>query len=272
MQDMQRVINISVMIRILFVCLFACVGLFSFAQTGDKKHYPDAEDWTYLHLKNSDTVLTCMRYYFLSDDTIYFRELPSLQVIKMATADFQSFDFALGKDYQFAEKGMKLSTRLFYSKKLDRFYDYYLHAPAVHFEPKLVEKPELTNISMSWNQPSSAQEQNPLAPKVIYTKDGCRYGIKRLCFFSNNMIYFTLYNQEGIFYAPLSDIVKAEGIYDLGRDLDLGHRYEYRRNTRRMVIWSIIIYPSFPIITPFSIFRMVRHHRYRKAKMISCIN
>ena len=190
----------------------------------------------------------------------------------MATADFQSFDFALGKDYQFAEKGMKLSTRLFYSKKLDRFYDYYLHAPAVHFEPKLVEKPELTNISISWNQPSSAQEQNPLAPKVIYTKDGCRYGIKRLCFFSNNMIYFTLYNQEGIFYAPLSDIVKAEGIYDLGRDLDLGHRYKYRGNTRRMVIWSIIIYPSFPIITPFSIFRMVRHHRYRKAKMISCIN
>jgi len=132
MQDMQRVINISVMIRILFVCLFACVCLFSFAQTGDKKHYPDAEDWTYLHLKNSDTVLTCMRYYFLSDDTIYFREHPSLQVIKMATADFQSFDFALGKDYQFAEKGMKLSTRCFIPKNsIVSTIIIYMHLPFI---------------------------------------------------------------------------------------------------------------------------------------------
>ena len=120
MQDMQRVINISVMNRILFVLLFACVGLFSFAQTGDKNHYPDPAYWHYLHLKNHDSVITCMLYYFRSEDTLYFRVHPSLQVIKMAAADFQIIGFSTGKDYHFAQKGQKMSTRLFYSEKLDR--------------------------------------------------------------------------------------------------------------------------------------------------------
>jgi hypothetical protein len=254
----------------------------NFAQIQDKNHYPDPAYWHYLHLKNHDSVITCMRYYFRSEDTLYFRAHPSLQVIKMAAADFQMIGFSTGKDYHFAEKGQKMSTRLFYSEKLDRYYDYYLHAPAVHIEPIIKETaPEepvlavqkeipVENGLLSWNQPGTyAPSTTGLAlPALIYTKSGSRYELLRYCFLSNGAIYFTLLDREGVFYIPLTEIVKAEGIFDLGNDLDLAHRSKYRKNTRRMVGFSFIVYPVLIVTVPTAIFRTIRHKRYREAKML----
>jgi hypothetical protein len=152
----------------------------------------------------------------------------------------------------------------------------------VHIEPKINETPSeepvlavqkeipVQNDLLSWNQPGSYEPSTTglAVPSVIYTKSGSRYELQRYCFLSNGAIYFTLLDREGVFYIPLTDIVKAEGIFDLGNDLDLAHRLKYRKNTRRMVGFSFIFYPVLIVTVPTAIFRTVRHKRYREAKML----
>lgn len=261
---------------LLITCLFVNIA---WTQTLDPEHYPPEAEWERLYVKNSDTVLTCMRYYFYSDDTIYFREHPSLKVVKFALADVYPPNFPIGKDYQFQKKGARLATRMFYSRKLDRYYDYYLHVPLLvvttrtNENTKEIAIPQDMDTMFSWNKP---KVYNPdatfgeIPQKVLYHISGCTYYLDDYYFMSNGALYFKLSGKPGVYSLPLNMIKGSEGIYNLGKDLDLGHRYKYRKNTRRMLGFSIIFYPTYIVTLPIGIFRAVRHGHYRNAISLSC--
>ncbi len=251
----------------------------SFAQQLDPIHYPPEAEWEQLYVRNSDTVLTCMRYYFCSDDTLYFREHPSMKVVKFALSDLSPPSFSVGKDYQFQKKGGRIATRMFYSQTLDRYYDYYLHAPLLFVSARNIEPanelgiPQDIDTMFSWNKPkmyNSDATFGEMPQKILYHTSGCTYYLDDYYFLSNGALYFKLSGKAGVYSLPLTMISGSKGIDKLGKDLDFSHRLKYRKNTRRMLGFSIIIYPTYLVTLPIGIFRAVRHARYRNAKMLSC--
>ncbi len=75
-----------------------------------KRHFPSEENWEFFKLKQTDSVITCMKFYFQSDDTLYFREYPSERIHKISKQDLQEIPFAIGKDYNFAKRNQNLNT------------------------------------------------------------------------------------------------------------------------------------------------------------------
>ena len=106
--------------------------------------------------------------------------------------------------------------------------------------------------------------------KILYHNLGCTYYLDDYYFMSNGELFFKLSGKPGVYSLPLSMIKGSEGIYELGRDLDLAHRLQYRKNTRRMLGFSIIFYPTYLVTLPIGIFRAVRHGHYREAKPLKC--
>lgn len=88
--------------------LTAQYGIFSNIQY--KRHFPDPEEWFLMSLKGSDSLVTCMRYYFMSDDTIYFREYPSQHIHKINKTDLNELPFNLGKDFHFSRQAQDLNS------------------------------------------------------------------------------------------------------------------------------------------------------------------
>jgi hypothetical protein len=74
-----------------------------------KRHFPTEENWEFLKLKETDSIITCMKYYFQSDDTLYFREYPSERIHKISKKDLEELPFALGKDYHLAKRNQNLN-------------------------------------------------------------------------------------------------------------------------------------------------------------------
>jgi hypothetical protein len=75
-----------------------------------KRHFPSEENWEFFKLKQTDSLITCMKFYFHSDDTLYFREYPSERIHKISKQDLQEIPFAIGKDYNFAKRNQNLNT------------------------------------------------------------------------------------------------------------------------------------------------------------------
>jgi hypothetical protein len=50
-----------------------------------------------------------MKFYFQSDDTLYFREYPSERIHKISKNDLEELPFAIGKDYHFAKRNQNLN-------------------------------------------------------------------------------------------------------------------------------------------------------------------
>lgn len=265
--------------KLYVIIIFNFLCFLGLCQNLDSKHYPESKYWKQLSVKNTDTLITCMRYYFCSNDTIYFREHPSLKVVKLALTDLNKPGFSLGKDYRFADKEQRISNQLFFSEKLDRYYDYYLHAPLYDLS-KITIKVQVQDTSgtasankLSWNR-SADNQYDPYTstPHVKYVihRSGCKYNIERYYFLSGGKLYFKMFDKPGTYSIALTDIQAAEGISALGRDLDLQHRYTYRRNTKRIVLFSFIYFPALVITGPIGIVRGIRYRRYNRAISISC--
>jgi hypothetical protein len=75
-----------------------------------KRHFPPQEKWELLKLKATDSVITCMKYYFRSEDTLYFREYPSERIHKISKKDLTELPFSVGKDYRFSKRNQNLET------------------------------------------------------------------------------------------------------------------------------------------------------------------
>jgi hypothetical protein len=74
-----------------------------------KRHFPTEENWEFFKLKQTDSIITCMKFYFQSDDTLYFREYPSERIHKISKQDLEELPFAIGKDYHFAKRNQNLN-------------------------------------------------------------------------------------------------------------------------------------------------------------------
>jgi hypothetical protein len=74
-----------------------------------KRHFPTEENWEFFKLKQTDSIITCMKFYFQSDDTLYFREYPSERIHKISKKDLEELPFAIGKDYHFAKRNQNLN-------------------------------------------------------------------------------------------------------------------------------------------------------------------
>jgi len=75
-----------------------------------KRHFPSEENWEFFKLKQTDSIITCMKFYFQSDDTLYFREYPSERIHKISKKDLEELPFAIGKDYHFAKRNQNLNS------------------------------------------------------------------------------------------------------------------------------------------------------------------
>lgn len=91
-----------------FICLHLTAQSGMFANWQYKKHFPDQQNWELLTIKGTDSVVTCMKYYFKSEDTIYFREFPSQRIHKISKNDLREQTIQFGKDYHFARKSQNL--------------------------------------------------------------------------------------------------------------------------------------------------------------------
>ena len=79
-----------------------------FANWQYKTHFPDQDEWEVLKLKGTDSIVTCMKYYFKSEDTLYYREFPSQRIHKISKNDLDETTFLIGKDFHFARKNQNL--------------------------------------------------------------------------------------------------------------------------------------------------------------------
>jgi hypothetical protein len=218
---------------LLITCLFVNIA---WTQTLDPEHYPPASEWEKLYVKNSDTVLTCMRYYFYSDDTIYFREHPSLKVVKFALADVNPPNFPIRKDYQFQKKGARIANRMFYSHKLDRFYDYYLHAALLSVSSRDIELTKEMDTSLN-TQLDSLPKFNPDESGFI-TKAGCKIIPTKYYCFSDGRYYFAV-GDTNYFYIDTSEVLAHQKI-DLGKD----QRFSTKKRVgfaRRFWVGTVIV-------------------------------
>ena len=266
----------------LFFCLPFAAQTGLFANLQYKKHFPDQDEWVFLKLKGSDSVITCMKYYFKSDDTLYFREFPSQQIHKICESDLQETTFLTGKDYKFALKNQNLKlaalqpkiflglsaaslaamavdlaqprpfcvkspqlalTPLFFllayhqTKKMDRYLNYYQMAEAQKYTKP--ERPKVVNIA-STSQPKTRTTDTTQVPantnsstisdeyrygtsevpvvKTLSTTSGCQYILSDYYFQSDGNFYFAIEGQAGTFYMKKDEVVRLDGVTDLGID------------------------------------------------------
>lgn len=284
----------------LFFCLQFTAQTGLFANLQYKKHFPDQDEWVLLKLKGTDSIVTCMKYYFKSEDTLYFREFPSQRIHKISKNDLDETSFFIGKDYHFARKNQNLklaalkpkiflglsaaslaavavdlaqpvpflgyspqlaATPLlfilgyFQVKKMDRYLNYYQIAEAQKYTKP--ERQKVVNIASSQPKTSSADstqveeaennnnENVKVVPsqqipantnsssisdeyrygtsevpvvKSLTTSSGCQYKLSDFYFQSDGNYYFAIEGQAGTFFMKRDEVVRLEGMTDLGKD------------------------------------------------------
>ncbi len=284
----------------LFFCLQFAAQTGLFADLQYKKHFPDQDEWVFLKLKGTDSVITCMKYYFKSEDTLYFREFPSQRIHKISKIDIEETTFFTGKDYHFARKNQNLKLaalkpKIFLglsaaslaavivdlaqpapylvnapvmatapvflllgyaqAKKMDRYLNYYQMAEEQKFTKP--EPPKVVNIASSQPKTSStdttrvedAENSNTQNAKVIpsqqipantnstsisdeyrygtsevpvvkslTTSSGCQYKLSDYYFQSDGNYYFAIEGQAGTFFMKKDEVVRLDGVTDLGKD------------------------------------------------------
>lgn len=284
----------------LIFCLQYTAQTGLFANLQYKKHFPDQDEWVLLKLKESDSVITCMKYYFKSEDTLYFREFPSQRIHKISKNDLEETSFFTGKDYHFARKNQNLklaalkpkiflgfsaasvaavivdlaqpvpylgyspqlaATPLifmlgyFQVKKMDRYLNYYQMAEAQRFTKPERQKeviiasnqvkagatdsthvgdaenrnnenakvvpsqqiPANTNSSSISDEYRYGTSEVPVV-KSLTTSSGCQYKLSDFYFQSDGNYYFAIEGQAGTFYMKKDEVVRLEGVTDLGKD------------------------------------------------------
>lgn len=216
----------------------------SFAQQLDPIHYPPESEWEYLQTKQTDSLIQVMKFYFNSDDTLFFREAQSQQVVKVALSDLQIPNFYLGTRYTFADRfygpdGANAS-RTSKNEKLDRFYYYYLNTPALSFTKVAMvsEKEDATTSKVDTPTSPTAPEENSnptpagnspsysaLQPQIVL-RNGCVLHPEKLYFLSDGQLYFGNGVRDNIYKVDTAAVQAVIG-FEVGKNLELMTRPGY---------------------------------------------
>jgi hypothetical protein len=211
------------------------------AQQLDPIHYPAQAKWEYLQTKETDSLIEVMKFYFLSDDTLFFREASSLQVVKVALVDLEYPAFYLGKDYFFASRfygpNAANMSRTSKNEKLDRFYFYYLNSPELVFsktlsEQQYVVKSDIIPKSRPLVLDSAKVQvydtklgQVDDSAAYLYLKNGKTIQTKKIYFESNGCYYFGSGVRRNVYKILASEVDSVRCPKPIN-DLDLAnHRW-----------------------------------------------
>lgn len=225
------------------ILLFLCVSCF--AQQTDPIHYPEESEWQYLKTKHTDSLIQVMKFYFNSDDTLFFREARSQQVVKVALQDLQPPNFFIGSRYTFAARfygpNSLKANRNAKNEKLDRFYYYYLNVPELNFTKVALvnEKEDATTSKVDTPIPSTGSEiksnptpewntqsYSPLRPQILL-KNGCVIYPEHFYFLSEGQLYFGNGVRDNIYKLDTTAVQALVGI-DAGTNLFLKDKNLYK--------------------------------------------
>jgi len=231
--------NMKLRLTSLFAVLFAVFIVQ--AQQLDPIHYPPESEWEYLKTKATDSLIQVMKYYFVSDDTLFFREALSQTVVKVAKNDLQTPQFYLGTTYYFANRfygpGGETASRTSKNEKLDRFYYYYLNAPELRFSKEAPQK-EASEV------PSKAIDTivpKPMpTPQRILMKSGCVFVPEKFYFLSDGQLYFGNGVRDNIYKVDTAAVAAVVGI-EVGKNLELSSKVGYAFGGRCLRFVGIVL-------------------------------
>ena len=259
--------NMKLRLTSLFAVLFAVFIVQ--AQQLDPIHYPPESEWEYLKTKATDSLIQVMKYYFVSDDTLFFREALSQTVVKVAKNDLQTPQFYLGNIYYFANRfygpGGETASRTSKNEKLDRFYYYYLNAPELRFlkeVPKVVsqnqtpqtetlqEKLKVVDTIVPTPTPTPQRE----TPQQVLTstgsfssvkshilmKSGCVFVPEKFYFLSDGQLYFGNGVRDNIYKVDTAAVAAVVGI-EVGKNLELSSKVGYAFGGRCLRFVGIVL-------------------------------
>lgn len=251
--------QVSISIIALFLAFHAASQVFM-NSWNYRKHFPDQDKWLQFQVKGSDTSITCMKFYFISSDTIFFREFPSQEVHKLANADVVvPGSMYLGKDYAFMNAGIDLKkTRrapllplglAITSMGLTSYGvvvngPYILLSPWVYAAPAYflyryqkkktydrycyyyLNAPEQNftkSVIKDTNQTFQTNPNNPVpsrGKKEITLKCGLTYAVSTYHFQSNHVLYFHVEGYAEPFKCARSEIARFHNLGDLGAPMN----------------------------------------------------
>ncbi|MFM7644123.1 MAG: hypothetical protein ACKO5N_04965 [Sphingomonadales bacterium] len=226
--------NIIFVAHLVFCCFFWNQSV---AQQLDPIHYPPESEWEYLKTKNTDSLIQVMKFYFLSDDTLFFREAISQQVVKVSVKDLQRTSIYIGQDYAFANRfygpGGATASRTSKNEKLDRFYYYYLNSPELKFSKAASVLPieqtemELTDSTAAHQETlpvtsipvQNTKPRSALRPQIVLKNGGILYP-ENFYFLSDGQLYFGNGVRENVFKVDTNAVEAVIGI-EVGENLRL---------------------------------------------------
>ena len=236
--------NMKLRLTSLFAVFFAVFIVQ--AQQLDPIHYPPESEWEYLKTKATDSLIQVMKYYFVSDDTLFFREALSQTVVKVAKNDLQTPQFYLGTTYYFANRfygpGGETASRTSKNEKLDRFYYYYLNAPELRFSKEapqkeasevpskaidtIVPKPMPTPQRETQQQVLTSTGSFSSVKPHILMKSGCVFVPEKFYFLSDGQLYFGNGVRDNIYKVDTAAVAAVVGI-EVGKNLELSSKVGY---------------------------------------------
>ena len=229
--------------------IFLFIALLStnlcFTQQLDPIHYPQESEWEYLKTKQTDSLIQVMKFYFNSDDTLFFREAISQQVVKVALTDLQIPGFYLGTRYVFADRfygpGSETASRTSKNEKLDRFYYYYLNAPELRFSKEAPHKEVSKEIKQEVVQKEQPITSNytALQPQIVL-KNGCVLHPEKLYFLSDGQLYFGNGVSDNIYKVDTAAVQAVIG-FEVGKNLELKTKLGYAFGGRCMRFVGIVL-------------------------------
>ena len=242
----------------LFAVLFAVFIVQ--AQQLDPIHYPPESEWEYLKTKATDSLILVMKYYFVSDDTLFFREALSQTVVKVAKNDLQTPQFYLGTTYYFANRfygpGGETASRTSKNEKLDRFYYYYLNAPELRFSKEapqkeasevpskaidtIVPKPMPTPQRETQQQVLTSTGSFSSVKPHILMKSGCVFVPEKFYFLSDGQLYFGNGVRDNIYKVDTAAVAAVVGI-EVGKNLELSSKVGYAFGGRCLRFVGIVL-------------------------------
>jgi len=250
--------NMKLRLTSLFAVLFAVFIVQ--AQQLDPIHYPPESEWEYLKTKATDSLIQVMKYYFVSDDTLFFREALSQTVVKVAKNDLQTPQFYLGTTYYFANRfyglGGETASRTSKNEKLDRFYYYYLNAPELRFSKEapqkeasevpskaidtIVPKPMPTPQRETQQQVLTSTGSFSSVKPHILMKSGCVFVPEKFYFLSDGQLYFGNGVRDNIYKVDTAAVAAVVGI-EVGKNLELSSKVGYAFGGRCLRFVGIVL-------------------------------
>jgi len=214
----------SLIVNILLGILFSS-GV-AFAQQRNPIDYPSSDKWHDLPLVGNDTVVKCMKYYFLSNDTIFFREAKSEAIYKLALSQIGQTDIYYGKDLQFnAQSSISLPRKKngeLKGQNTERYLAYYQQAIPLHYTKQVLAKSEINPLQ---KQPDTSNIDDVVEPSSIHvilpdsfpkflaneagfiTKEGCKVLTYEYIGWSDERYYFSVGNKKQFFYLDTSEVL-----------------------------------------------------------------